>query len=109
MESTPPPPESSVPPTVGEPITKSPEPAPPHPQKDENALFRAARAKALEDKTVVSLQEKMDTAKDPDASREAARDYYKALYGKMRKIDPSIKDRIDRTEAAALRRIQGRQ
>jgi hypothetical protein len=34
------------------------------------------------------------------------RRYYKALYGKMLELEPTLKDRIDRAEAASLRRVE---
>jgi hypothetical protein len=55
---------------------------------------------------VISLQSKADAASEPDAQLKATKAYYKALYGKMREVNPSMKDRIDRTEAAAMRRLE---
>ena len=67
--------------------------------------FEAAKTKALADSHIQELQAKADAATGDD-EKAATRRYYKALYGKMREIDPSVKDRIDRTEAAALRRLE---
>jgi hypothetical protein len=74
-------------------------------EAQETIHFQAAKTKALEDKHVQELQAKADAATG-DEAKTALRKYYKALYGKMREIDPSVKDRIDRTEAAALRRVE---
>lgn len=74
------------------------------PSDDENTRYREIRAKAQEDSEVLSLQDKMDNAND-DAAAKTTRDYYRALFEKMRKIDPALKERIDRTEAATLRRL----
>ncbi|MGA3170648.1 MAG: hypothetical protein ABSE62_06510 [Chthoniobacteraceae bacterium] len=68
------------------------------------ALFQAAKAKAIEDAHVQDLQAKADSATGDD-SKPALHRYYRALYDKMREIDPGIKDRIDRTEAATMRRV----
>jgi len=81
--------------------TKSPVEA----EAEETTHFLAAKAKALQDEHVKELQAKADEASG-DNAKTASRRYYKALYGKMREIDPSLNDRIDRTEAAALRRVE---
>jgi hypothetical protein len=48
---------------------------------------------------------KADTAPTEEEARKALRAYNKSLFQKMRKIDPSIKERIDATEAVILKRI----
>jgi hypothetical protein len=73
-------------------------------EAEESSHFQAAKAKALKDPHVQELQDKADAATGDDV-KPASRRYYKALYEKMREIDPSVKDRIDRTEAASLRRV----
>jgi hypothetical protein len=75
-------------------------------EAQEKARYRQVRAKALEDPNVLSLQDKADTAPNEDEQKAASKSYYKALFDKMREIEPSLKDRIDRTEAATLRRIK---
>jgi hypothetical protein len=67
--------------------------------------FKAAQAKALADPAIQDLQSKADSATGDDATAASKR-YYHALYDKMREIDSSIKDRIDRIEAATLRRVE---
>lgn len=94
----PPPAEQAATPTVE---TKSPV----EEEADETARFQAAKAKALEDKHVQDLQAKADSATGADA-KAAARRYYRELYARMREIDPTLKDRIDRTEAAMQRRVE---
>jgi hypothetical protein len=93
----PPPPEKPVEPMVE---TKTPQ----EEEAEVSAHFQAAKTKALEDQHIQDLQNAADSASGDDA-KTAMRRYYKALYDKMRDIDPSIKDRIDRTEAASLRRV----
>jgi len=68
------------------------------------ARFQTAKAKAVEDSHVQDLQAKADSATGDDA-KPALHRYYRALYDKMREIDPGITDRIDRTEAATMRRV----
>ena len=69
------------------------------------ARFRDVKAKALADPHVKELQEKSDNAAEGDEQQKASREYYRALFNKMRRLDPSLKERIDRTEAATLRRL----
>lgn len=71
----------------------------------ERARYQEVRTKALEDKKVRTLQERADNATDDAAQKKASEAYYKALYSRMRKIDPALKDRIDRVEKATLRRL----
>ena len=74
-------------------------------EAEQTSHFQAAKAKALEDQRVQELQARADSAMGDDA-KAATRRYYKALYEKMREIDPTVKDRIDRTEAATMRRLE---
>jgi hypothetical protein len=73
---------------------------------EESTRLKAAKVKAMQDPDLQDLQAKADSATGDDATA-ATRRYYKALYEKMREIDPALKDRIDRTEAATLRRVEG--
>jgi hypothetical protein len=81
--------------------TKTPE----EEEAEETSRFQAAKAKAMEDPHLQGLQAKADSAVG-DEARVATRRYYKALYQKMRKIEPSLTDRIDRTEDASMRRVE---
>jgi TRAP-type C4-dicarboxylate transport system substrate-binding protein len=74
-------------------------------EAEESSHFQAAKTKALEDQRIQELQSKADSATGDDA-KAAMRRYYRALYDKMRDIDPALKDRIDRTEEATLRRVE---
>ena len=74
-------------------------------EAEETSHVQAAKAKALQDKHVQELQAAADSATG-DQVKTTSRRYYKALFEKMREIDPSVKDRIDRTEAATLRRLE---
>ena len=71
----------------------------------EKAQYRAVRTKALEDKQIQELREQMDAAVGDEQRQRATRRYYSALFDKMREIDPSLKARINRMEAAAKRRM----
>ena len=81
-------------------------PAPAGDDAAERAKYQQARSKALEDKKVRELQAQSDAAASEAEQKTLTRSYYKALYSRMRKIDPSIRERIDRTEAASLKRLE---
>jgi hypothetical protein len=87
---------------------KAPKPAP-DPGSAEKAAqtedekFTAARKAAYEDPRVAELRTKADAAKNEEAANRAMRSYLRALYGKMRTLEPSLEERINMTEAAALR------
>ncbi len=86
-----------------EPVVETKTPA--EEEAEETSHFVAAKAKALADERVQDLQSKADSATG-DEAKAATRRYYRALYEKMREIDPTLKDRIDRTEEATLRRVE---
>lgn len=71
----------------------------------EDERFANARKAAAEDPKVVELREKADLAKTEEAGAKAMRAYLRALYGKMRTLEPSLEARIDLTEAAALKAV----
>ena len=70
----------------------------------ERARLGEVQMKALDDKKVRELQEKADNANDEEQIK-ASKAYYKAMYEKMRELDGSLKNRIDRMEAATLKRL----
>jgi len=67
--------------------------------------YEAAKVKAAEDPEVKKMKEKADAAPTEEDARKALRDYNKALFKRMREIDPSIKERVDRMETAVLNRL----
>jgi hypothetical protein len=71
----------------------------------EKAKYEYARVRAGEDKDVQLMKAKADAATSEEEGRKALRAYNRELFDKMRKLDPSITDRIDRTEAAVLRHL----
>lgn len=72
---------------------------------EENARFEAARALAFEDAAVKKLREKAEGVTGEVEGTKALKEYFKALYGKMRSLEPALKERVDLTEAAALRQL----
>ena len=83
--------------------TAAPKSSPKAAPANEDELFAQARRQASEDTKVAELRIKADEAKSKDAASAATKAYLKSLYSKMRSIEPSLKDRIDLTEAAALK------
>jgi len=73
--------------------------------QSEDERFTAARKAAYEDTRVADLRAKVDASKNDESANKAMRSYLKALYGRMRSIEPSLEERINMTEAAALRAI----
>ena len=59
----------------------------------------------MEDPHVKSLKAAADDATTDEASRKALRAYNQALFDKMRQLDGSLRERIDRMEAAILKRL----
>jgi hypothetical protein len=74
-------------------------------EAEERAKFAEAKTKALESTALQDLKLKADTATDEDEARRSLRAYNKALFLRMRQIDPSIRERIDATEAFILKRL----
>lgn len=121
--TAPEPEETTVPPATPEPKpARAPEPKPVKPPKTtrpapaasidgtdveavEREKFLQAKQKALQESEVQDLKIKADTSPTEEEAKKAMRDYNRALFRKMRSIDPSIKDRIDATESAIMRRL----
>ncbi|MEY5027228.1 MAG: hypothetical protein RLZZ244_2756 [Verrucomicrobiota bacterium] len=77
--------------------------APAEAPKTEDERFQLLMKTASEDPKVVELRAKADSATDNAEADRLTRAYLRTLYGKMRTLDPQLKDRINLTEAAALR------
>ena len=80
-------------------------PAGSDPEAVEDWKYSEAKRKALEDLEVQELKAKAADTADEAEARRAMRAYNKALFAKMRKIEPSLKERIDGTEAALMKRL----
>ena len=75
-------------------------------EAQEKARYRSVKAKALEDPRIQQLHDRADNAATNAEEQTASTEYYRALFDKMREIEPSLKERIDRMEAATLRRLE---
>ncbi len=80
-------------------------PGGPDPDELDKQKYDAAKAKAMEDPEIQALKQKADEAVTDAEASKAQKAYNKALFAKMRKLDPLIKERIDRMEAAMMKRL----
>ena len=92
-------PASQTAPTAAKPTQKTP-------AANEDELFSQVRQQAFEDAKVAELRTKADEAKSKEAANSATKAYLKSLYSKMRSLEPSLKARVDMTEAAALKALE---
>jgi hypothetical protein len=83
----------------------APPPADADPEAKERFRFEIAKSKAIEDPHVKSLKAKADEATTDEESKATLRAYNKALFEKVRKIDPGVSEWADRLEAAILKRL----
>ena len=75
------------------------------PETAERNRFDQLKARVVEDPQVQELKAKADSAATEEEGKKALRAYYKALFGKMRRSDPDLKDRIDIMEKVILKRL----
>lgn len=68
-------------------------------------LYREVRTKAEKDASVLSLREKAESAKTFEGERAAYREYYRALFLKMKQIDKSLAKKCDLMQDAYLARL----
>lgn len=68
-------------------------------------LYREVRTKAEKDPAVASLREQAETAKTFEGERAAYREYYRALFRKMRQLDKSLAKKCDLMEKTYLARL----
>lgn len=89
------------------PVSNTPEPISLEDQEaKDRARFHELKAQALQDPGLKTLKDKADNAAG-DATRDAEKAYDKALFKKVREMDPSISDYLDRLEAATMKRLDG--
>ena len=72
----------------------------PETEADRAARFRSVEARARDDAAVRTLKLKIHDAKTDDEQSAAWQEYRRALFQKMRDLEPSLKDRIDAAESA---------
>lgn len=67
--------------------------------------YREARTKAEKDSAITSLREQAETATTFEGERAAYREYYRALFKKMKQLDKSLTKKCDTMEKAYLYRL----
>ncbi len=73
---------------------------------DEPAKFKAVKALALQDSALLELRGKADSTLDADDAKRASLEYNRALFRKIREIEPSLNTYVDRLEQAVLKRVK---
>ncbi len=113
-KDAPPPPAPSTPAPTKKARGKAAQPAvangpvPPtsdDPDVQEKYKYDLAKTKAQADPEVQELKRKSEDAATEDEARKAQRAYNRALFSRMRKIEPGLKDRIDRVEGALMKKL----
>jgi len=72
---------------------------------DDATRFKVAKAKALEDAHIKELKSKADGEVDEAAAHKALLNYNRALFQKIRDVDPSLSDYAGKVEQAMTKRI----
>jgi len=70
------------------------------------ARYKALRIKIDKDPEVVSLAQQAEEARRDEDKRQARRAYYRLLFAKMRKADPTLSAKCDLMERAYLQRLE---
>lgn len=70
------------------------------------AAFKTLKAQALEDEEIKALKQKADTAVSEADSREAAIAYNRALFRKIRQLEPKLNDYTERVEASLMKMLK---
>jgi hypothetical protein len=72
---------------------------------DERTKFRSAKARALEDPQLKELRSKADGEVNEAEAHKALMNYNRALFQKIREVDPSVSDYSGRVEQSMTKRI----
>ena len=72
---------------------------------EEERRYEAVKEHAKSDQAMQALKDKCDAASGAEEAREASIIYYRALFRKIREMDPSLTDRANQAEAAIVRRL----
>ncbi len=99
--------EGEQPKTTGKPgkPPKGTKPQPPEPVLDDATKYTNARTKAVEDAQIKELKNKADSAIAEDEAHRASVAYNKALFRKIRQLDPSLEGYVEKLEDAMMKRL----
>ena len=73
---------------------------------DEAGKYQAVKALALADEKVLALKSKADSTIDATEAKEASLEYNRALFKKIRVLEPSLDAYVDRLEQAVIKRVK---
>lgn len=88
----------------GKPV-KGAKPQPAEPELDDATKYKNAKAKAAEDAAIKDLKTKADSAIEEDDAHRASVAYNKALFRKIRQLDPSLENYVEKLEDAMMKRL----
>ena len=74
---------------------------------DDTEKYKVARATALEDAAIKDLKAKADGAINESEAHAASVAYNRALFRKIREIEPSLDGYVDKLETAMMKRLSG--
>ena len=97
-------PEAGAAKTVGKKGSKKPA-KPEAPALDDATKYKNAKATAGEDAAIKELKAKAENAVQESEAHEASVAYNRALFRKVRQIDPSLDKYVDGVEAAMMKRL----
>jgi hypothetical protein len=80
-------------------------PKPVDPNLDDATKYKNARSNALEDAQIKELRGKADSAIAEDEAHRASVAYNKALFRKIRELDPSLDGYVDKLEDVMMKRL----
>jgi hypothetical protein len=72
---------------------------------DDSTKFKVVKAQAMEDSQVKELKAKAESEVDEADARAALDAYNRALFRKIREIEPSLDGYVDKIESAMTRRL----
>jgi hypothetical protein len=72
---------------------------------DDVAKFKVVKTKAMEDPELKELKAKADSAIDEDEGRKATESYNRALFRKVRALEPSLDGYVDKVEESMQKRL----
>lgn len=90
-------------PVAATPKTAATTPKPVESEAAKAARFRSAETRAHEDPAIRELKRNIHNARSDEEQTAAFQEHRRALFQKMRELEPSLKDRIDQAEGAAGR------
>jgi outer membrane biosynthesis protein TonB len=73
--------------------------------EDDATKFKAAKARALEDERIKDLKTKADSEVNESEAHKALVNYNRALFQKIREIDPSVSEYAGKVEQSMTRRL----